>query len=523
MRGHLPHDQAQGARRVKFCSSTPSTKSRANAPRVFSPTTTSSTSFSAYEKFKDEPGFARVVTLEEVRAKDGNLSLPLYIASAATGNNHEVKAKVDLVGSMDQWRISSAAVDQSLAELLPKMAVPNRKDKTNPAWTKLPLFSRKNWTRVRFGNAVRQLKEETDPVADGVERYVAGEHMGTENVHIRQWGNVGDGYLGPAFIRRFRKGQVLYGSRRTYLKKVAVAEWDGVTANTTFVLEAVAGKLLPELLPWLMLSEKFTRHSVQESKGSTNPYINFPDIAKFEFDLPPLDQQHRIAEILWAVDETKQAYEKSLLAAAVMRRTRMKEFFSDRKFPTVTIRESGDVQLGRQRAPKYQTGAFTKPYLRVANVFDGFIDYNDVLEMDFDKRDFQTYCLSVGDILLNEGQSRELVGRCAIYDGKIPDCCFQNTLIRYRVGEKVLTDYAFAFFQHSFHTGVFAAISSQTTSIAHLGSDRFAKLNIPIPPKREQQKIADTYAEIRGAELATSEHLLKISGLQSSIVNAITT
>lgn len=108
--------------------------------------------------------------------------------------------------------------------------------KPNPHWAKLPIFDRKGWRTVRFGDVVRQLKEETDPVADGIERFVAGEHMETENVHIRQWGNVGDGYLGPAFIRRFRKGQVLYGSRRTYLKKVAVAEWDGVTANTTFVL-----------------------------------------------------------------------------------------------------------------------------------------------------------------------------------------------------------------------------------------------------------------------------------------------
>ncbi len=173
----------------------------------------------------------------------------------------------------------------------------------NPDWAKLPLFDRSGWKRVRFGDVVRQLKEQVDPEADGIERYVAGEHMETENVHIRKWGTVGDGYLGPAFIRGFRKGQVLYGSRRTYLKKVAVAEWDGVTANTTFVLEAVEGKLLQELLPWLMLSDRFTNHSVAESKGSTNPYINFPDIAKFEFELPPLDQQRRIAEILWSVDE----------------------------------------------------------------------------------------------------------------------------------------------------------------------------------------------------------------------------
>lgn len=262
----------------------------------------------AYKKFADDPGFARVVTREELRANEGNLSIPLYIAAAATGTKQEAQPVRSLVESMDDWRDSSATVARSLAQLLPAMAAPKRNDKTNHDWAELPLFDRSKWKRVRFGDVVKQMKEQVDPEADGVERYVAGEHMETENVHIRKWGTVGDGYLGPAFIRGFRKGQVLYGSRRTYLKKVAVAEWDGVTANTTFVIEAVEGTLLQEFLPWLMLSERFTKHSVQESKGSTNPYINFPDIAKFEFDLPPLDQQRRIAEILSAVDEMQSAH-----------------------------------------------------------------------------------------------------------------------------------------------------------------------------------------------------------------------
>jgi type I restriction enzyme S subunit len=88
------------------------------------------------------------------------------------------------------------------------------------------------------------------------------------------------------------------------------------------VLEGVEGKLYQPLLPWIMLSQRFTEHSVRESKGSTNPYINFPDIAKFDFDLPLLDQQQRIADILWAVDHDEQAKAtsaenaRSLLAAA---------------------------------------------------------------------------------------------------------------------------------------------------------------------------------------------------------------
>src|SRR5678816_4182031 len=112
------------------------------------------------------------------------------------------------------------------------------------------------WRKVRFGHAVRQVKDRVDPETAGIERYVAGDHMDSDETRIRRWGTVGDGYLGPAFHMRFRRGQVLYGSRRTYLRKVAVADFDGICANTTYVLEPKDSEiLLPELLPIIMQTE----------------------------------------------------------------------------------------------------------------------------------------------------------------------------------------------------------------------------------------------------------------------------
>lgn len=159
------------------------------------------------------------------------------------------------------------------------------------------------WRRVNFGDVVRQNKVDVKPEESGLERYVAGEHMNTDDLHIRSWGTIGDGYLGPAFHRKFVKGQVLYGSRRTYLRKVAVAEFDGICANTTFVLEPADDRLLPELLPFIMQTDAFNEHSVKQSKGSVNPYVNFSDLAWYEFALPPKDEQRRIAEMLWAAEE----------------------------------------------------------------------------------------------------------------------------------------------------------------------------------------------------------------------------
>ena len=150
--------------------------------------------------------------------------------------------------------------------------------------------------------------------------------MDSGNIHIRRWGEFGDDYVGPAFHRIFRKGQILYGSRRTYLKKVATAEFDGITANTTFVCETKDKNVfMQELLPFLMLTDSFTEHSVRESKGSTNPYINWPDIAKYQFPLPPLAEQKRIAELLWAADEVLEKFKASVALIATVQNQALRE------------------------------------------------------------------------------------------------------------------------------------------------------------------------------------------------------
>jgi type I restriction enzyme S subunit len=147
-------------------------------------------------------------------------------------------------------------------------------------------LDRSQWKRVRLGDVVRQVKTTVDPRTSGLERYVAGEHMDSDELRIKRWGTVGDGYLGPAFHRAFKAGQVLYGSRRTYLRKVAYADFDGICADTTFVAESLDPTvLLPRLLPFVMTTESFHAHSIAQSKGSVNPYVNWSDLAWYEFDL----------------------------------------------------------------------------------------------------------------------------------------------------------------------------------------------------------------------------------------------
>ena len=163
--------------------------------------------------------------------------------------------------------------------------------------------------KVKFGDVVKEVKNKIDRNNNPYEYYVAGDHMDSEDLTIHRRGCFATDDVGPAFIREFRKGQVLYGSRRTYLKKVAVADFDGVTANTTFVLETKdQNVLLQELLPFIMLTDNFTKWSIGKSKGSTNPYILFSDLADYEFDLPTIEEQRKLATVLWKMFRLKEGY-----------------------------------------------------------------------------------------------------------------------------------------------------------------------------------------------------------------------
>ena len=194
-------------------------------------------------------------------------------------------------------------------------------------------------SKVRFGDIVKDVKNNVDRNNNPYEFYVAGDHMDSEDLTIRRRGRFSTDDVGPAFIRIFKSGQVLYGSRRTYLKKVAVADFDGICANTTFVLESKDLMIFEQrLLPFLMLSDGFTNWSISQSKGSTNPYVLFSDLAAYEFDLPPIAEQKVLAEKLWAAYEVKQSYLNMIETTEEMVKSQFFDMIGSKEWPIVQLK-----------------------------------------------------------------------------------------------------------------------------------------------------------------------------------------
>ena len=186
----------------------------------------------AYEAFKDEPGFTRVATLEEIRAKDGNLSIPLYVAPGETVQTVECSSGTSLAGSLESW-LTSRSRSRTRSEHSSRHRSAQVNETLN-GFEPCALFDRSEWKHVRFGDVVENINEtERDPEEAGIDRFIGLEHLEPGSLHVREWGNVADG---TTFTRRCRPGQVLFGKRRAYQRKVAVAEFDAVVSGDIYVL-----------------------------------------------------------------------------------------------------------------------------------------------------------------------------------------------------------------------------------------------------------------------------------------------
>ena len=159
------------------------------------------------------------------------------------------------------------------------------------------------------------------------------------------------------------------------------------------------------------------------------------------------------------------------------------------------VRQKGEVITGK--ALSANGPGLQRPYLRTRNVFDGRIDIDDVLTMPMNDEQFAQFQIRNGDVLLNEGQSLELVGRCAIYQDEFSGpCAIQNALLRFRAREGVSEKFASYLFRYCQQTGVFARIALQTTSVAHLGGSRFERLQLAWPTDGEQRAIAKALSDV---------------------------
>lgn len=376
------------------------------------------------------------------------------------------------------------------------------------------------WRPVKFGDVVRQCKEKADPESSGLKRYIAGEHMDTDDLRLRRWGEIGSGYLGPAFHMRFKPGQVLYGSRRTYLRKVALADFEGICANTTFVLEPKSpDELLPEFLPFLMQTEAFSAFSVKNSKGSVNPYINFTDLERFEFALPPPPEQKKIVETLEACRTVADAQSHALGSLQRLRQSTIDHLLVlPAGGTTVRLEHVATMQNGRPFPGDEYSDKGTR-LLRPGNLgMSGYLAWPKEKTVCLDS-EWETsasdFVIHPGDVVINlTAQSLDdgFMGRACL--ARENDKSLLNQRIgRFRCNEEVLRpEFLFRCLQTS-RFRQHAHANCEGSKVKHMFWQHLAKYEIVVPDTSVQDEVIAQCASIDEAieslesRLASSKQL----------------
>lgn len=247
----------------------------------------------------------------------------------------------------------------------------------------------------RFDQIAINVNDRVQPDEVNVDHYVGLEHLDPDSLKIRRWGSPDD--VGATKLR-FKKGDIIFGRRRVYQRKLAVAEFDGICSAHAMVLRPKTDVVLPEFLPFFMQSDLFMNRALEISVGSLSPTINWKTLAKQEFALPPLEEQRRIAELMIKVTRLEQALEETKRKLEILAISTFEELIGlqfmksdsedvgkNSKYFGAVPSDWNEKQLnllclvitdGEHSTPKREESGI--PLLSARNVFDGYLDLEDV-------------------------------------------------------------------------------------------------------------------------------------------------
>jgi restriction endonuclease S subunit len=364
------------------------------------------------------------------------------------------------------------------------------------------------WTKVAFGDVIQLSKERSkDPEADGLQRYIGLEHIEPGDLRIRSWGHISDGIT---FTNVFHPGQVLFGKRRAYQRKIAVADFSGVCSGDIYVLEPKNSTVLPELLPFICQTDAFFEHAIATSAGSLSPRTNWKSLAEFEFALPPLEEQRRIVEVLQAAERARNdfltvAMELDSVHSAVIddhmrgrslgslvRDDRVGEHFTE--WPIVPL---GDVLTDTQYGLSIESQSEGQyPILRMMNLKDGLATEEDLVFVDLSPEEFSRYRLEEGDVLFNRTNSHELVGRTAVYRLQ-GSHVFASYIVRLNTKEeRLLPSYLCAFLNAPIGRRQVMSFATRGVSQTNVNASNLHRIRIPLPPIGYQERLVQLVGEL---------------------------
>lgn len=345
--------------------------------------------------------------------------------------------------------------------------------------------------KYRFDQIAINCKEKAKADSIDISTYIGLEHLDSGSLIVSRWGSAvpikGDKIL-------MRKGDVLFGKRNAYLRRAAIAPHDGAFSAHGMIFRAREDVIDKSFFPLFIASDYFFDTAIRISVGSLSPTVNWRDLKDQEFELPDMDTQRKLAEVLWSINDTMEAYKKLISATDELVKSQFMEQFGDvhenpYDWDVIRFGEVCDILNGFAFKSKLYVSDGIR-VIRITNVQKGYIEDSDpqFYPLSYES-ELAKYMLSSGDILLSLTGN---VGRVGLLpEEMLPAALNQRVAcIRMKHGSPVSKMFLYSMINSDFFEADCIA-SSQGIAQKNMSTEWLKDYPVIIPPKSMQEAYVD--------------------------------
>ncbi|MDM8537131.1 restriction endonuclease subunit S [Desulfobacterales bacterium HSG17] len=393
------------------------------------------------------------------------------------------------------------------------------------------------WKKTKLIDVVTK-KEENDKLnaKNRFQKFLKVEHFDAESLNIKRWGNQENDELPPTFFKIFRKGQVLFPTRNPHLRRTALASFDGICGEKTLTLEPNSEIVQPDFIPFLFHSESFYNHTISAIVGSTNPHVRWRDVANYEFLLPPKDQQARLAELLWGMDEVIEKALEFLEHSILLRNINREKLYTygiealkKKKITNTKNGKSGLIRIDFNESKFFdcveiksgQVDPQKKKYANLYQIGSERIESNTgkITELKTAKElniKSGNYLFTEDDIIYSK--IRPYFKKVAL--PKFRGLCSADIYpLRLKKGG-ILKEYLFYYLLTEKFTRKLLRFQNRT-GMPKVNRDELKAMYIPFPDYEEQKKIVKILKEIDGYINSNQNKISSSKSLQKSLISQV--
>lgn len=374
--------------------------------------------------------------------------------------------------------------------------------------------------KVKFEDVVTRVNTREDKDNTSLLYYVGGDHIESREMVVHNRGLIEGSTIGPMFYFGFKKGDILLVSRNPHLRKAAVVNFDGICSEKTFVIGTKDEKvLLQRYLAVVVQNDSFWDYCEEHKSGGVNFFVNWSTLAKYEFELPDIEEQRIISDKVWAAYEVKESYRKLISATDEMVKSRfIEECYS--RYPKQKLGGHISVIRGVSYKPSDVRSSVDEGVaiiLRSNNIADGEINFDNLVYVVHERAQ-KEQILKPGDIVMcGSNGSISLVGKAGLLKDNIPNTAFGAFCLGIKCKETILPEYLNMYFNTQVYRNEIESMGNGT-NIINIRPDNITNLSIPIPPVEKQKAFVEVVNHADKSKFELKQAIEKIDNVMRALM-----